>query len=1594
MNALAPLPVPVRTVAVRPHPFQAEPVRVTVGEGLTVEQIVAAAGLRPDFFPFVRVWINDAEIDRRYWAQVRPKPGRQVYVAVVPQGGDGGVLRSVLMLVVSVAASAFAPGIAGALFPATMKAGGLMASLATAAVGAGISLLGALAVSALVPPPPQDTFPGQRAFQASVRNRFEPYAFIPQTFGRRRIYPLLAARPFTEASGDKRWLRVLLCVGWGPLAISDIRIGDTPITSFPNIKVEVREGWRAGHAQFGTIPSGKLPEAPHKLFTQSVREETFNTLLAHNVWHQRTTQPDTTEISVDVTAPFGLMEIEGDGGRKERTIDVDVQYRKVGTTTWINAAWDGQDEEDGTDQNGRIRLKAKSATPVIRGGRWELPEAGQWEVRLRRTTSPGSERNAERVEWTALRSITSQYPVAVPGLATIALLIKATDEFNGLPDTINCVAESWLPVRVGSGWSWQLSRNPAWAYADALRRQGTKRRIPDARIDIPAIEEWAAACAATAPNAPEPRWRFDATLDTGSLFEALRLIAAHGRASYAMRDGLHSVVRDTIQPTPVQHITPRNSWGYSGTKRFIDRPHALKVQFVNAENGWREDETIVYDDGYSAANADRFEILDLPGCTSQTQAWREGRYHLAVGKLRPEEHIVHQDVENLRCTKGDRVQFAHDVISVGVGSGRVVSRVASGGNVTSVTIDNAVPLQPGKSYAMRVRRSTGAIVLYTLQGIGAATQTDTLVLSPAVTTGGAPQVGDLVTVGEATRETMPMIVKAVEPGPDMSARLTLIAYHEGIHTAETSTIPPWSSYVNDDTPPDQQRPPQPVLTVVSNEAALERLADGTLIERIAVGISPFPATRRSIRRIVVQWRPSGTTEWIDAPGSPGRATRLTYMIAPVKVGEAYDIRARLVGRNGLASPWAVVLGHVVVGRTTPPAPVADFTAEPVIGGVRLRWSANPEIDVTGYQIRRGASWETGTIEVRRTAATERFIPMAGYAPATFWIKARDSLGLMSPDAMSVVGQARRAAQEDIDADFRPGRSATAPPQVTGVTATGGIRLIWLEWARSPAPDLSHYEIYEQATATPAPTAGTAATLSTAAEFAARASLGDAVTRHYWVRAVDTSGRRGAWSARVQATTAERAGVTTAAVQGLIDATSFAAGVRPVEIVSALPTSGNFAGRVVFLTTDAKLYRHTGSPAGTAGFTAVVPAADITGQITSTQISDSAITTPKLAANAVTANAIAANAVTAGKVAAAAIGTDQLAANAVRAGNLLLVDMENLAPEWAFEEGDAAPFLLAGAGQIGWSTSARTGSRAMVVTRTDTSQQVTVRSVNARLVAVREGETYWIEMEARSEDGESYSNAWQPRVAWFDASRVLISVTTLGTYALSSSWDLRTDRVVAPAGARFASPSLRLPPGAAPIRLDRAVLRRANAAQLIVDGSIQANHLSAGEIITLSAQIGTGIITRAKIADAAINAAKIADAEVTTLKIRGEAVTVARRAFGSGTPRDVSSTTDWLTLASVTIPRTAGFETDYAANLFFDGYGQGTIRAGIFRGGALLRAPSDVTGPSGRQASMTIMGTDSDRGAGNATYHLRVQRVTGSPVLRAWAGYLRVQQFKR
>lgn len=951
---------PTNSLIVQPHPFSAARIDAVVPPGSTIAQAVTASGLPPRYGRQVRVWVGEWEVPRELWATARPKAGLVVYIKVFPgKGGGGGgggggksPLATVLSLAVMIAAPGIGSAIAGSLGLGTIATIGSYALTWGTVIGMGVGLIGGALINALVgtpAPPKQDIAQGgvsswgqtAPSYQITgTQNRFQPYAPIPRVLGAKRIYPMMAARPCTESQGGDRYVRLLLLAGYGPLKLSDWRIGETPLSAFDGVEIEVTEGGAEGWAG----------NAPITLYTQAIREDSLSVgLTAAGGWQLRQTRTATAEIGIDLSFSRGLATYASDGSRVARTVTVEVQYRKVGTVPWLTPAW-ANSADAGMEVDGTITATDTTQSATMRGARWLVAEAAQYEVQVRRTTADAGPRDVDTTTWSALRSVQHVAPVNQKNVALAAVRIKASEQLNGVPDSINCLAEAYHPVWDGAAWSWQLTRNPAWEAVDLLRRRGGETLMADSRIDLDGFLAFAAANDATPPNGPGPYWTYDGVVEGGSIFAALHDVLSHGRASRTMRDGKHSVVMDAPQTVPVQHITPRNSWSYSGSKKFFDLPHALHIKFTNADRGYVEDQLTVYADGYDETSATLFETQEYYGCTRSEQAWRIGRYLLAIGRLRPEDHSIYLDIENLRCTRGDLVAFAHDVILVGLASGRVRgTTVNDAGYITAVTLDGTVPMAAGQSYAIRCRRANGASVLCAVNTV--VGEHETLTITTPIPEAIGMAAGDLAMFGEAGKESMPCIVKKIERGPQLTAQLTLVDAAPGVWTADSGPIPAFNSYIGSGINPRNQKPAAPSIAALRSDATvILRLADGTLQDRIGVSLAPPAASDVQVTRYELRWRETGAADW--GPILPVLDASATGWITPVLMGTAYDVQARAISLYGVPSDWTQADPHTVIGKSSKPGSMPWAT----LSGDVLRWGLTDEQDLDGAIWR----WQPGT----------------------------------------------------------------------------------------------------------------------------------------------------------------------------------------------------------------------------------------------------------------------------------------------------------------------------------------------------------------------------------------------------------------------------------------------------------------------------------------------------------------------------------------------------------------------------------------------------------------------------------------------------------
>lgn len=940
------------------HPLTKEVTTVRGPEGATIAELLAIAGVRHRRWGGGKCWIEDAErrrepvpVAREHFARVRPKAGTITTVMLWPSGGGGGgkdilrVILGIVVLIVAVVAASFVGPLVAPLV------GEALSLVVGAVVATAITVVGNLLINALIPPSrprtPEERLAGLAADRSAfylqgASNRAKPYGVIPVHLGRLRRYADLAAEWFTEIVGNDQYLRGFLTWGLGRLKISDLKIGETPLSEYEGVEVRTVEGV-AG-------------DGPPQIYTDDAHTEGLSLQLTlAGGWQTRETIAGIDEFQVEIAFPAGLFLIANNdphGTMIARTIEFDAEMAPTGTEDWTAIAW-ANATEFGFGTPGKIVITDKTRTGQPRRvGRAKPNPAGnptkQWRVRLRRLNGPAGGHGSDDSYWAALKSIKHVLPLGpqlVGKLAYTELRIKATGQLNGTIQELNAIVESYVKPFDENGFTGAeiVSRNPAEHFAHVATHWSALRPIAAGRIDWFNLVEWRDACAAPAQDG-EPKWMFDRVLESpSSLGRVLDEIAAAGRARRGLPGGKHGVIRDLPQTVPKQHFTPRSSWDYAIDIPFRRRLHAVRVRYNKGGLG-QEAEIVVYDDGYSldgsvpgTVAATEIETVEAIGYTREAQVWRDWRYWLAVQKLRPHSHELSADVEHLVAGgRGVLVRCTHEVPGFGLGSARIkTTSVDGGGEFTGVTIDAEVTMEAGKSYGVRFRNPAGSFytTVATVPGV-----TKTLTFSVPQPASWDLRVGDLLGFGLADKESVELLLNGVSPGANLSARLFLVDAAPGVHTADTGPIPAFNPQITRP-PPDARKPEVPAIRAIkSDESVLEQRVGGALVVRFVAEFNP-PQGQPVPEYIQARWRRIDATPW--TPGSLQPSAGLVYSGVGVVQGETYRIEFRHVAESGLASDW-VGATHTIVGKTTRPPDVPTLA----VAGDHVVWTyPNAPLDV-------------------------------------------------------------------------------------------------------------------------------------------------------------------------------------------------------------------------------------------------------------------------------------------------------------------------------------------------------------------------------------------------------------------------------------------------------------------------------------------------------------------------------------------------------------------------------------------------------------------------------------------------------------------------
>jgi hypothetical protein len=725
------------------------------------------------------------------WGIVRPKAGVHVVIRVVP---GKAVLKSVLMIVVSIAAVALGQFWGLALANAT----GLSLGAAQGLIGLGVTVAGNLLINAILPPPKMESNEKRDTYTISGwKNPLTPNGAVPDTFGRIRRAPPFAVMPYTEIVGDWQYIRAAFVFGYGDVALSDHRIGDTDFGKYDEIEIEVREGL-PGDLPLTLTPQQTLEEAIGAALTRPYPRddegERIDNAATEETPVTRFTASDTATISVIIGFPAGLFKMNDEGERKSLSVSIRIRHRLVGTTGWTEVV--------------TLDVRASNQEGFYRQHTWSPAARGRYEVELTRMTNERTSAQAsDRTVLVAMQSIRPEYPINMDKpMALVALRIKATHQLNGALDNYNALAArrclDWS--NAAKTWVNRATRNPAALFRYALQSAANPYPVNDTGIDLAQLADWHDFCRIKGLEFNEE------VLDGRSLGDQLARIAAAGRAS-PRHDGVKwGVVIDRPQTVVVDHMNPRNSVQFRWSRAYLKNPDGFRVSFRDETNDYKPTERVVPWPGH-VGNIKVTEEIEMPGKTNPDEIWRETRRRMHELTLRPDQYSCIQDGAARSATRGDLVMGSFDTLER-----TQVSAMVAAVRDRYVVLDDEVEMEAGESYAVRFR--TGL------------TEEDTIgisVVRPVVTMAGvwnsvtleeggvAPTVGTILHFGKLATESRAMIVAGVEAAENFSGYYHLLDAAPEIDTLTDAEIPPaWNGRIGDEIDAGLVAPAAPRVTSI------------------------------------------------------------------------------------------------------------------------------------------------------------------------------------------------------------------------------------------------------------------------------------------------------------------------------------------------------------------------------------------------------------------------------------------------------------------------------------------------------------------------------------------------------------------------------------------------------------------------------------------------------------------------------------------------------------------------------------------------------------------------------------------------------------
>lgn len=602
-----------------------------------------------------------------------------------------------------------------------------------------------------------------------------------------------------------------------------------------------------------------------------------------------------------------------------------------------------------------IRIAGKTSSRYQRQYRVPLPAGGApWSIRLTRTTPDSTSAFLQNETWWDSYTEVVSQRLRYPYSALLAVSIDAS-QFSSIPSRAYDVRLRRVKVPVNydpiartySG-SWNgtfktaWTDNPAWCFHDLLThpRYGLGAFVGE-NVDKWTLYSIAQYCDELVPNGfggQEPR--FTCNIIIGSKAEAFRVLndmASIFRGLIYWAAGGVTAAQDAPSD-PVALFTPANVidglFTYSGSSAKVRHTAAL-VTWNDPQDLCRQKVEYVEDrEGIDRYGLVMTEVAAV-GCTSRGQASRVGRWLLFSERLQTDAVAFKVGLEGATVRPGNVIKVA-DPGRAGVRfGGRLLAA-----STTNLTLDATVTLAAGQTYTLSCLRADGTVQERTVT-TGAGT-VSTLVVSPALAE--APAIGSIWVLQSAAVEAQLFRVLTISEAARQELEITAIEHEPSKYASIEQGVKLTPRSIS----ALSAVPPAPTQISVIEQLVLQA---GRLTSSLDITWPAVPGASSYVAR----FRAAQSNEGVDRPVS------FPSINLPDVAEGAYELLLWSVNAFGARSSSPSVTPVLVLGKTAPPSDVQGYVVTRLGETVAHAWRPVPDLDLARYEVRRGATWDTGIV---------------------------------------------------------------------------------------------------------------------------------------------------------------------------------------------------------------------------------------------------------------------------------------------------------------------------------------------------------------------------------------------------------------------------------------------------------------------------------------------------------------------------------------------------------------------------------------------------------------------------------------------------------